>query len=204
MEYDDSSLAPDSFRIDIGHWDARNRDFWTTRLGRRYLLSVVPARSRGGRVLEIGAAWYNKYQTEVVGKDRELTVVDVKEADSPDLLAMVGPFRYVRFDMTQAHGAPEGFRAAFDEIRSWGVLSHYGFTPGQCRAYLDNVHAFLKPGGQVIFKLDIDTHKQVKQLPSASMEFLEEEISRRFTIRHSDTLVGNTPGHVHYADKTVA
>ena len=199
MEYDDSSLPPASFRIDIGHWDARNRDFWTTRLGRRYLLSVVPQRSRGLRVLEIGAAWYNRYQREVVGKERELTVVDVKDPESPDLLAMIGPFRYVRFDMTQAEGAPPDFHGAFDEIRSWGVLSHYGFSPGQCRVYLDNVRAFLAPGGQAIFKLDIDTHKQVKQHPAASVDFLEGEIRRRFTIHHSDVLGGNTPGHVHYA-----
>ncbi len=155
----------------------------------------------GGNVLEIGAAWYNKYQTEVVGRDAELTVVDIKEPDSPDLVAMVGTFRYVKFDMTQADGLPGELVGAFDEIRSWGVLSHLGFSPEQCRVYLDNVHAFLKPGGQVIFKLDIDTHKTVKQLAGAGVEFLEGLIQERFTVLHTDTLAGNTPGHVHYAEK---
>ena len=201
MHFDDSTLDPQAFLIDIAHWDARHRDFWISRLGRRYLLSVVPTRSRGGSVLEIGAAWYNKYQTEVVGRDRELTVVDIKEPDSPDLVAMVGPFRYFTFDMTQDAGVPGELVGAFDEIRSWGVLSHYGFTPEQCRVYLDNVHAFLKPGGQVIFKLDIDTHKTVKQLASVGVDFLEGLIRERFTILHGDTLGGNTPGHVLYAER---
>ena len=51
-----------------------------------------------------------------------------------------------------------GFCGDFDEIRSWGVLSHFGFSRDQCRQYLDNVCGFLKDGGQAIFKLDRDTH----------------------------------------------
>lgn len=201
MDYDDTFDGAPAFGIDISRWDQRNQAFWTDRLGRRYLLSVVPKRARKGKILEIGAAWYNKYQKEVVGRENELTIVDIKEPDSPDLVAIVGLDRYVKFDMTQPAGATSDLRVSFDEIRSWGVLSHYGFTPEQCRIYLDNIRAFLKPGGQVIFKLDIDTHKRVKQLPSVSLTLLEDLIRERFTIRHSDTLSGNTPGHVHYAEK---
>jgi len=201
MDYDDTFRGEPAPGIDIGRWDPRNREFWTERLGRRYLLSVVPTRARSGRILEIGAAWYNKYQKEVVGRGNELTIIDIKEPDSPDLLAIEGLDRYVRFDMTQPAGAPADLASAFDEIRSWGVLSHYGFTPAQCRTYLDHVDAFLKPGGQVIFKLDIDTHKKVKQPASGTLALLEDLIRERFTIRHSDTLTGNTPGHVHYVEK---
>ena len=201
MDYDDTFRGAPASGIDIGKWDARHREFWTERLGRRYLLAVVPTRARRGRILEIGAAWYNKYQKQVVGPGNELTIIDIKEPDSPDLLAIEGLDRYVKFDMTRPDGAPADLASAFDEIRSWGVLSHYGFTAEQCRIYLDNVAAFLKPGGQVIFKLDIDTHKRVKQPGSGTVEFLENLIRERFTIRHSDTLSGNTPGHVHYVEK---
>lgn len=94
-----------------------------------------------------------------------------------------------------------GFCSAFDEIRSWGVLSHFGFSRDQCRQYLDNVRRFLKDGGQAIFKLDRDTHKVKKYPPTITLEFLEELIREQFTISHTDTLVGNTPGNVHYVEK---
>ena len=60
MEYDDTFNAAYAFAIDISGWEQKHRDFWTERLGRRYLLSVVPTRSRSGKRLEIGAAWYNR------------------------------------------------------------------------------------------------------------------------------------------------
>lgn len=205
MEYDDTFNTEHAFAVDIGRWERRHRDFWTERLGRRYLLTVVPTRSHQGRILEIGAAWYNRYQKDVVGRDNELTVIDVKEPDHPEIVAIDGLDRYIRFDMTEdaerSAAAPSGCVGLFDGIRSWGVLSHYGFAPDQCRRYLDNVHRFLRPGGQGIFKLDIDTHKTVKQSPVAGVGFLEDLIRERFRIVHTDVLIGNTPGHVHYVEK---
>ena len=81
------------------------------------------------------------------------------------------------------------------------MLSHFGFSRDQCRQYLDNVRSFLKDGGQAIFKLDRDTHKAKKYPPTITLEFLEELIGERFTISHTDTLTGNTPGNVHYVEK---
>lgn len=204
MVYDDSFAGLPAAGIDLAGWDERHRAFWSDRLGRRYLLSVVPSRARRGRILEIGAAWYNKYQKEVVGRDNELTIFDVKEPDHPDVTSIPGLDRYCRFDMTTppgAAGAPEGCLGFFDEIRSWGVLSHYGFSPAQCRDYLGNVHAFLRAGGQAIFKLDRDTHKAKKFAAAVSVEWLVEAIADRFTLLHADTLVGNTPGEVLYVEK---
>jgi len=209
VEYDDSFNDPSAFLVDISRWDQEHQTFWRERLGRRYLLSVVPTRSREGKILEIGAAWYNRYQKAVVGEENDLTIIDIKEPHHPEILAIEGLDRYIRFDMTQSAdacdasggAAPGDCREYFDEIRSWGVLSHYGFSRDQCRTYLDNVHSFLKAGGQAIFKLDIDTHKIVKYPPSITLEFLEDLIRERFTVVHSDTLGGNTPGHVHYVEK---
>ncbi len=209
MEYDDTFNTAQIFAIDIRRWDQRHRDFWTRRLGRRYLLSVVPTKSRPGRILEIGAAWYNRYQKDVVGKENELTVIDIKEAGHPDIVAVMGMDRYVQFDMTRSadqgdasgHGTIDRLQGAFDEIRSWGVLSHYPFSPAQCERYLANIALLLKPGGQAIFKLDIDTHKVVKQLPSAGFEFLEGLIHERFAVVHTDVLNGSTPGRVHYVQR---
>jgi len=209
MEYDDTFNGSPAAGIDLLQWDEKNRAFWTERLGRRYLLSVVPTRARMGKILEIGAAWYNKYQKEVVGRENELTIFDIKEPDHPDIVSIAGLDRYFRFDMTASTAATDapgsalagGFCNAFDEIRSWGVLSHYGFSRDQCRQYLDNVRGFLKDGGQAIFKLDRDTHKAKKYPPTITLEFLEELIRERFTICHTDTLVGNTPGNVHYVEK---
>jgi cyclopropane fatty-acyl-phospholipid synthase-like methyltransferase len=108
--------------------------------------------------------------------------------------------------MTGAADAPDDqtrreCRGAFDEIRSWGVLSHYDFSRDECRQYLDNVFAFLKDEGQAIFKLDIDTHKAKKYPASISLEFLEGLIRERFVVVHTDVLAGNTPGHIHYAER---
>ena len=209
MEYNDTFNGSPAAGIDLLRWDEKNRAFWTERLGRRYLLSVVPTRARKGKILEIGAAWYNKYQKDVVGRENELTIFDIKEPDHPDIVSIAGLDRYVRFDMTASTVATDapgsalagGFCSAFDEIRSWGVLSHFGFSRDQCRQYLDNVRGFLKNGGQAIFKLDRDTFKAKKYPPTISLEFLEELIRERFTISHTDTLVGNTPGNVHYVEK---
>lgn len=209
MEYDDTFNTAHAFAVDIGRWEAKHRDFWTGRLGRRYLLSVVPTRARTGRILEIGAAWYNKYQKDVVGRDNELTVIDIKDPLDPAIVAIAGLDRYIRFDMTERADwgnasvatTLDGCRGSFDEIRSWGVLSHYGFSASQCRDYLENVADFLAPGGQAIFKLDIDTHKVVKQAPSAGVDFLEGLIRDRFSVVHADVLTGNTPGHVLYVEK---
>jgi hypothetical protein len=204
MEYDDTFNAAHAFAIDISGWEQKHRDFWTQRLGRRYLLSVVPTRSRRGKILEIGAAWYNRYQKEVVGKGNELTIIDIKESRHPDIVAVLGLDRYIQFDMTEdtsSDGALGDIHGTFDEIRSWGVLSHYGFSPAQCQHYLDNIERLLGPSGQAIFKLDIDTYKAVKQLPTAGLGFLEELIRERFAVVHTDVLTGSTPGHVHYVEK---
>jgi hypothetical protein len=209
MQYDDTFNNTHAFAIDIRHWDPRHREFWTGRLGRRYLLTVVPQRSRMGRILEIGAGWYNRYQKEVVGRENELTVIDIKKACHPEITEILDLDRYIRFDMTvnsagnQLIGcdAPEDLEGYFDEIRSWGVLSHYRFSREQCGNYLNNVHRFLKPLGQAIFKLDIDTHKVVKQLPGAGLDFIEALIRDRFTIIYTDVLVGKTAGFVHYVEK---
>lgn len=209
MEYDDTFNGSPAAGIDLLQWDEKNRAFWTERLGRRYLLSVVPTRARKGKILEIGAASYNKYQKDVVGWENELTIFDIKEPDHPDIVSIAGLDRYVRFDMTASTAATAAPGSAltgalygsFDEIRSWGVLSHFGFSRDQCRQYLDNVRSFLKNGGQAIFKLDRDTHKAKKYPPTITLEFLEELIRERFTISHTDTLVGNTPGNVHYVEK---
>ena len=207
MEYDETHNGPQTFRIDIGHWSPEHQAFWTERVGRRYLLSVVPTMARKGKILEIGAAWYNTYQKEIVGGENELTIIDIKERHHPDIVAIHGLDRYIQFDMTESVCDPSGdgaqgdCREYFDEIRSWGVLSHYGFSRDQCRNYLENIRLFLKPGGQAIFKLDIDTYKTVKQLPSIGPDYLEGLIRERFTVVHADTLGGNTPGHVLYVEK---
>lgn len=209
MEYDDTFNTMHAFPIDISRWDEKNRAFWTDRLGRRYLLTVVPTMARRGRILEIGAAWYNKYQKEVVGLENELTIIDVKPSHSPDIVDIRGLDRYIRFDMTESAEAPDApdsvtgdaCRGYFDEIRSWGVLSHYGFSGAQCERYLDNIHRFLGAGGQAIFKLDIDTFKVKKHTPSVGLDFLEDLIRARFTVVHTDVLGGNTPGHVLYVRK---
>lgn len=209
MEYDDTFNTTHAFEIDISQWDHEHRAFWTERLGRRYLLSVVPTRSRRGRILEIGAASYNKYQKEVVGRENELTVIDIKPSHHPNIKAIYGLDSYIQFDMTENADTADASgtlrlsdcRGYFDEIRSWGVLSHYGFSRDQCRNYLENIRLFLKPGGQAIFKLDIDTYKTVKQLPSIGPDYLEGLIRERFTVVHADTLGGNTPGHVLYVEK---
>ena len=159
--------------------------------------------ARKGKILEIGAAWYNKYQKAVVGEGNELTIIDIKPEHHPEIAQISGLDRYIRFDMT---GAPDDktqreCRGAFDEIRSWGVLSHYGFSRDECRQYLDNVFAFLKNDGQAIFKLDIDTYKVKKYPASISLEFLEGLVRERFVVSHTDVLAGNTPGHVHYAER---
>jgi hypothetical protein len=212
MEYDNTFNTTHAFEIDIRHWDHEHRAFWTERLGRRYLLSVVPTRSRRGRILEIGAASYNKYQKEVVGRENELTVIDIKPSHHPNITAIHGLDRYIQFDMTETADASDASgtltlsdcRGYFDEIRSWGVLSHYGFSVPQCERYLDNIHGFLKAGGQAIFKLDRDTFKVKKHSPSVSVEFLEDLIRARFTVVHTDVLSGNTPGNVHYVEKTTS
>ena len=209
MEYDDSFNTAHAFAIDISRWDEENRAFWTDRVGRRYLLTVVPTKARRGRILEIGAAWYNRYQKEVVGFENELTIIDIKPSHSPDIVAIRGLDRYICFDMTQSAEATEAPDSVtgddcfgyFDEIRSWGVLSHYGFSGDQCERYLDNIDRFLGAGGQAIFKLDIDTFKVKKHAPDVGLGFLEDLIRSRFTVVHIDVLGGNTPGHVLYVEK---
>ena len=144
---------------------------------------------------------------EIVGSENELTIIDIKDRHHPDIAAIHGLDRYIQFDMTESardtsgDGTQVECREYFDEIRSWGVLSHCGFSRDQCRNYLENIRRFLKAGGQAIFKLDIDTYKTVKHLPSVGLEYLEGLIRERFTVVHADTLGGNTPGHVLYVEK---
>ena len=102
MNYDDTFNSSHTFDIDIGQWDPEHQAFWTDRLGRRHLLSVVPKRARRGKILEIGAAWYNKYQTAVVGEGNELTIIDIKPGNHPDIAQISGLDRYIRLDMTGA------------------------------------------------------------------------------------------------------
>jgi len=209
MEYDNSFNTAHAFAIDISRWDKENRAFWSDHLGRRYLLTVVLTKARRGRILEIGAAWCNRYQKEIVGLGNELTIIDIKPSHSPDIVAIRGLDRYICFDMTQSAEAPEApdsvkggdCRGYFDEIRSWGVLSHFGFSSEQCERYLDNIDRFLVAGGQAIFKLDIDTYKVKKHAPGVGLGYLEDLIRARFTVVHTDVLSGNTPGHVLYVEK---
>ncbi|HAS82718.1 MAG TPA: hypothetical protein DCS43_08615 [Verrucomicrobia bacterium] len=171
----------------IAHWEPPIQAFWRRFPDRYYQFFVMAPRLKPGRILEVGAEFYNKYIKEVIAPGQELTVVDIKAPDHPDIASICGLDYYYRLDMTSDDGLNYPWlQGHFDTVLSFGVLSAYDFTYEECVRYVQNMARFLKPEGLAIFK--IDRHRLTLHTKLPSFAHLISIIQTFFAIRERDIL----------------
>jgi hypothetical protein len=178
----------------IDHWDVSIQRFWKTHIDRYYEYFVLPEKLRNGKVLEIGAEWYSRHIKEIIARDSELTLIDIKDASHPDVNLICNLDHYYQMDMTQRSTKYENLVGYFDAVLSLGVLGFFDFNREMCVNYVDNVSKMAKNSGQAIFKFDVHVMKTHKYSPSPNE--LIEILEKRFVITETDELIENAQKYI--------
>jgi hypothetical protein len=194
--FDETSISQD-YGTAIAHWDGAVQQFWRQYIDRRYQFFVLSRKLKPGHVLDVGAEFYNKHVKEVIAPGQSLTIVDIKDADHPDIKIVRDLDHYLRFDMTRDDGRafPE-LAGRFDTALSFGVLSYYDFTPEMCSRYIDNMYHFLKRDGLAIFKVDRHMIERYREFPAFSV--LHRMILARFQVDELDVLTSGDQAYFTY------
>jgi len=188
--FDESIKANYKYGNAIAHWEKEIQDFWNHYIDRYYEFFILSKKLKKGHVLDVGAEFYNKYIKEVIALGQELTIVDLKTKNHPDIEIIKDLDHYYKFDMTgdEYRNYPE-LSQKFDTVISFGVLSYYNITPEMCIKYLDNLHVFLKPDGLAVIKVDKTTILKHADFPT--FQELHAMIGHKFLIHEIDLLTND-------------